>query len=113
MDNAIYGSAKAWARFNGVTTVTIAASYNISSITRNSSGDYTFNFTNAFIDTNYSIIGSVNTASTGNNGGQCVSIKTSSLSATASLLSTTQVEVLIGTSGSVNDAAYISFAVFR
>ena len=51
--NCIQGSAKAWVKFNGVTTTTINASYNVSSITRNATGDYTVNFTNAFSDTNY------------------------------------------------------------
>ena len=33
MDNAIYGSAKAWARFN-TSASTIQASYNVSSVTQ-------------------------------------------------------------------------------
>ena len=52
MDNAIYGSAKAWVNFNG-SGGAIRASYNVSSITVNGTGDYTVNFTNAFSDTNY------------------------------------------------------------
>jgi len=55
MDNAIYGSAKAWVNFNG-TAATIRASYNVSSITKNGTGDYTANFTNAFADVNYSSV---------------------------------------------------------
>ena len=58
MDNAIYGSAKAWVRFNGVTTVSVNASYNVSSVTRTSAGYYTVNFTNAFSDVNYCVAGS-------------------------------------------------------
>ena len=58
MDNAIYGSAKAWVSFNGVPTVSIKASYNVSSITRNGTGDYTVNFTNALTDANYAFAGS-------------------------------------------------------
>ena len=53
MDNAIYGSAKAWVNFNGNGSTTIRASYNVSSVTYNSTGNYTVNFTNAFADTNY------------------------------------------------------------
>ena len=55
MDNAIYGSAKAWVNFNGTVTTpsTIRASYNVSSVTRNGTGDYTINFTNALTDANY------------------------------------------------------------
>ena len=45
----------AWANFGGVTTVTINASYNVSSITRNGTGDYTLNFTNALTDANYAV----------------------------------------------------------
>jgi hypothetical protein len=36
--------AKAWVNFNGTGTVAINSSYNISSITDNSVGDYTLNF---------------------------------------------------------------------
>jgi hypothetical protein len=58
--NCIQGSAKAWVRFNGGATNTagtILASYNVSSITVNGNGDFTINFTNAFADANYSLIG--------------------------------------------------------
>jgi len=58
MDNAIYGSAKAWVKINintGTTTATIGASYNVSSVTYSSTGIYTVAFTNAFVDTNYAV----------------------------------------------------------
>jgi hypothetical protein len=58
MDNAIYGSAKAWVNFNGVSgSVAIRASYNVSSVTRSSTGVYVISFTNAFTDTNYCSVG--------------------------------------------------------
>ena len=54
------GVAKAWVNFNGVSgSVAIRASYNVSSITRNATGDYNVNFTNAFADNNYSAVTSV------------------------------------------------------
>lgn len=53
--NPILGSAKAWANLNG-TTATVRASYNVSSITRNSTGNYNINFTNALADTNYAVV---------------------------------------------------------
>jgi hypothetical protein len=53
--NVIQGSAKAWVNFNG-SGGTIRASYNVSSITVNGTGDYTVNFTNAFADTNYAAV---------------------------------------------------------
>jgi hypothetical protein len=43
---------KAWVNFNGTGTVAIRASYNVSSITDNGTGDYTVNFTTALADAN-------------------------------------------------------------
>ena len=51
--NCIKGSAKAWVNFNGTGTVAIRASYNVSSITDNGTGNYTVNFTNAMPDANF------------------------------------------------------------
>jgi hypothetical protein len=41
------GAAKAWVNFNGTGTVAIRASFNVTSITDNGTGDYTVNFTMA------------------------------------------------------------------
>ena len=57
--NCIQGSAKAWVNFGYVSSaITTRASYNVSSIVRNASGDYTINFTNAMTDANYALVGS-------------------------------------------------------
>ena len=48
-------SARAWVNFNGTGTVAIRASGNVSSITDNSTGNYTVNFTTAMSDANYSV----------------------------------------------------------
>ena len=67
----VVNGAKAWVNFNGNPTVAIRASYNVSSLTRNGTGDYTINFTNAFADVNYSQVMGVamngNTTNTGQN----------------------------------------------
>jgi hypothetical protein len=42
--------------FNGTGTVAIRASYNVSSITDNGTGDYTVNFTTALADANYAAL---------------------------------------------------------
>jgi hypothetical protein len=47
---------RAWVNFNGTSTVDIRASYNVSSITDNGTGDYTVNFTTAMVDANYATI---------------------------------------------------------
>lgn len=44
---------KAWINFNGTGTIAIRDSFNVSSITDNSTGEYTVTFQNAFADTNY------------------------------------------------------------
>lgn len=54
---------RAWVNFNGTGTVAIRASFNVSSITDNGTGDYTINFTNAMPDANYSVASQGNTAS--------------------------------------------------
>ena len=60
--NSGYGSSgvaygcRAWVNFNGVTTATIRASGNVSSVTRNGTGDYTVNFTTGMPDVNYSVV---------------------------------------------------------
>ena len=60
--NGMTGIAKAWVNFDGATP-TITSSFNVGSITKNGSGDYTVNFTTAMPDANYSVSGS-----TGNQG---------------------------------------------
>jgi hypothetical protein len=54
-----YNTCRAWVTFNGTGTVAIRASFNVSSITDNGTGNYTVNFTTAMPDTNYSIVGTV------------------------------------------------------
>ena len=49
------GLAKAWVNFNGTGTVAIRASFNVSSITDNGTGDYTVNLTTALVDANYAV----------------------------------------------------------
>ena len=49
--------AKAWINFNGTGTPTERGSGNISSITDNGTGLYTFNFTTAMPNANYTVVG--------------------------------------------------------
>ena len=53
-NNAYSGIAKAWVNFTGSTGgATINQSFNVSSVTRNSRGNYTINFTTALSSTGY------------------------------------------------------------
>jgi hypothetical protein len=64
---------RAWVNFNGTGTVAIRASFNVSSITDNGTGNYTVNFTNAMPDINYSISGAAKVDSSGSfNNFACV-----------------------------------------
>ena len=55
--NGMTGIAKAWVSFTASTGATLAT-FNVSSITRNGTGDYTANFTTALSSANYVIAGS-------------------------------------------------------
>ena len=62
------GTAKAWVNFNGTGTVAIRASYNVSSITDNSTGNYTVNFTTPMNNVNYCCQVSAGNAAVGSQG---------------------------------------------
>ena len=55
-DNVASRVAKAWVNFNGTGTVSITASFNVSSITDNSTGNFTANFTAAMADAKYATV---------------------------------------------------------
>lgn len=60
-------SCRAWCNFNGTTTPpTIRASGNVSSVTRNSTGEYTVNFATAMPDANYAHDAQASFSNTGN-----------------------------------------------
>ena len=88
--NAIQGSAKAWVNFNGTGTVAIRASYNVSSITDNGTGDYTVNFTNALSDANYCVSG----MQANLNDGIGPTIKSASPGGAPSNMTTTAVQII-------------------
>lgn len=107
--NAIRGSAKAWVNWNGASPVTIRASYNVSSITRNAVGDYTVNFTNAFADANYVSIGMQSVgAGSGQPQGMFGLLNTSTPTTTSSGRFTALTNLF-----STTDPLYCSAAFFR
>ena len=56
--NGMTGIAKAWVNFVG-SSGSVNASFNVSSVTRNGTGDYTINFTTAMPNVNYAFAGSM------------------------------------------------------
>jgi hypothetical protein len=103
---------RAWATFNGATTGTNAplSGGNVTSVTRNSTGVYTINFTTAMPDTLYAITA---IGLGGNNGSIiCITNTTGADGTNANL--TTSVTVSIRTpAGTLFDSSLVSVCVLR
>jgi hypothetical protein len=101
---------KAWVNFNGTGTVAIRASYNVSSITDNGTGDYTVNFTTAMVDANYAAVTGWST------GSPTTSFDGSASIYSASTVTTSSVRVFASqgsATGLGEDADYFAVAIFR
>ncbi len=105
-------ACRAWVNFNGVTTVTIRANGNVSSVVRNATGDYTINFATALPDANYAVVFGGGTLLTNISGGMVV---VAGASGAANLKTTTQLRIQIGSSanGVPGDNYEINVAIFR
>jgi hypothetical protein len=104
--NCIQGSAKAWVNFAG-TTGTIRASYNVSSVTRNGTGDYTSNFTSALSDANYSV-----TVGISNDAGGAALLPLTQTNATPTTTAMRFVTVT-RSAGANSDPTYVNLSIFR
>ena len=106
--------ARAWVNYNGVTP-TINASYNISSVTRNTAGDYTVNFTTAMTDANYAaVVTSINRETTSGVNQQygiysTDNVNPTTYTTTACRISTSKLSNALG----YNDVSVVSLVVFR
>lgn len=116
--NGVTTNALAWVNFNGTnafspnpSTSAIRAAYNVSSITKNGTGDYTLNFTSALSNANYAITVSTeqqtvtNTSATFNVG-----------YASGQIRSNTSVQIYsrytAAGSAAMFDSSYIELAIF-
>ena len=97
---------RAWVNFNGTGTVAIRASFNVSSITDNGTGDYTINFTTAMPDANYNIVASANRSAT-------VDVYLSGIVPNPAGQSTSSCRVGSRDYNSTQDCVYCNVAVFR
>ena len=93
---------RAWVNFNGTGTVDIRASFNVSTITDNGTGDYTVNFTNPMPDASYVTLGY------GGETSNALNQRTNSVTANNVRFFTSSVG-----SGSVLDIAGVYIAIFR
>ena len=93
----VSGIAKGWVRFDGTaTSVTAAASFNVTAITDNGSGDYTVSWITPFSSANYVVTVSSNLAH----------------SRVASVSSVNAQVILLSTSETVADASIVSIIAF-
>jgi len=115
--NSGYGSVataygcRAWVNFNGIGTVTIRASGNVSSITDNGVGDYTVNFTTAMPDASYE-----KSCTVAYSAGVSVCYATTDWSAVSNteVAPTTSAFRLSSATGTTGvDSKYVSAAIFR
>jgi hypothetical protein len=107
VNTVVNGSAKAWVNFNGTGTVAIRASFNVTSITDNGTGNYTINFTSALADANYAV----------STGGCYLDNNTveRNFGVTTESFATSSVKILSAdmTTGSALDVAIVSASIFR
>lgn len=104
---------RAWVNFSGNGSTSINSSFNVSSVTFNSTGDYTINFTNALPDANYLPIGTGPSNSNTVAGGLGLVLKCSSPTASPALKSTTQCGMIFAGTGSNVNANNLSVVFFR
>ena len=103
----VSGLCKAWVNFNGTGTVAIRASYNVSSITDNGTGDYTVNFTTALADANYATVISAQ-ATLATTFGVCLGIGYNTTPTTSAVNVTTHAD-----NGVKYDLPIVNVAIFR
>jgi len=105
------GLCKAWVNFSGIGTVAIRASYNVSSITDNGTGDYTVNFTTAMVDANYACFALSHFAEDATNpAGMAISIARQTGAYTASSV---RVSAFATSSTAQYDQTRVCVAIFR
>lgn len=98
-------NVKAWVNFNGTGTVAIRASFNVSSITDNGTGEYTINFSTALSDANYAVSNFT--------GDSTFGLITSAAYVATSSISSSSFRFKVGVNGSYYDAAYILMTFIR
>ena len=113
--NGMTGIAKAWVRFGGGTTYTAGAiqgSFNVSSVTVNSTANFTINYTTAMADANYAIIGigNIDSGNSGYNG--IVGPMTTNGAAPVSITTSSVRVQSVVSSGAAQAPVLLSVAIF-
>ena len=104
LNDATCGVCRAWVNFNGTGTVAIRASFNVTSITDNGTGEYTVNFTTAMSDANYSVVYGSGEGTAGSG---------SRIAAQSGNTTTTQRIAIRNLSNTLVDAEQVNVGIFR
>ena len=106
-NNAYLGIAKAWVNYNG-TAGTLTNSFNVSSVTKNATGDYTINFTTAMPNATYAATFGARNDGGGSGANYQVVVKTGTTPTTTAL------NIFCGapSNGAAYDSAYIFASIF-
>jgi len=102
--NQVGTLCRAWVNYKGTATQSIRASFNVSSVTVNGTGDYTINFTNALTDNNYSVCGTAGDFTGGSQNRMTVDPK---------VFATSSIRINVDNSSSTTDQNAVSVAIFR
>lgn len=100
--------AKVWASFGvayGGTTLVVNSSYNVSSVTRTSTGNYTINFTTPFTTTTYAMVGSVTYRFYSTYGADNIAVS-------SQVLNTTSLQVYVSSNAVLYDCEQVNIAIF-
>jgi hypothetical protein len=109
--SAPYFGVRAWVNFNGTGTVAINGSGNVSSVTRNNTGDYTVNFAIALPNANYGVSGSANSVSATNSQAS-VNLYSTNTNGTGVVKTTSSCRVLVANSSTGAPADYGNVSLF-
>lgn len=113
LTTASTGVCVAWVNFDGTSsgTITPRASYNVTNVTKVSTGVYTINFTSALADANYCVNASVS-ATSGNTTLLC-NTQTNGSGSTAPSTTAVSIAVVNRSAGAATDSPYINVQIFR
>jgi len=102
---------RAWVNFNGTTASpsTIRGSFNVTSVTKNGTGDYTVNFTTAMVDANYAAVAG------GNSTGASITVAQPNTNGSFAYTAptTTTCRLLFSNNSAAKDIDVCNVAIFR
>lgn len=106
----INGSAKSWVNFNSVTTSSITNSQNVSSLTDNGVGLFSYSHTNSFVNGDYAAVGSGGDDAVASEG--IVATAGSNLTPTSPISSTQPVKFVNFAGTSLADGTHVNVSNF-